>query len=228
MHHATVRICMQSHAVVAQPSTASRFSRRGALLSRALGCALLLVCAAVTAAAEPEPAHGAAPQAAAAQAAAPPRAVRLELNRAESLLRQQMSHLPESSGVVVVREPARLILRLPARLLFSPDTVTLRADHDQAKYVALVRAPLLRRRRLSASVSVYTDSIGGPSLNQSISAQRAAALAAVLGGSGIDVSRLQVRGVGAAEALTSNATPEGREQNRRIEVVYATEDRAHT
>jgi outer membrane protein OmpA-like peptidoglycan-associated protein len=47
-------------------------------------------------------------------------------------------------------------------------------------------------------------------------------------GSGIDTARLQVRGVGASEGLANNATPEGREQNRRIEVVYATEDRAHT
>ena len=218
MHHASVRICMQSHAGVAQPSTVSRTARWGTVLSRALGCGLLMACATVAAASAPE----------APQGAAPTRAVRLELNRAESLLRQQISHLPQDSGVVMVREPARLILRVPTRLLFSPDALTLRADHELAKYVALVRAPLLRRRRLSAQVSVYTDAIGGPSLNQSIAAQRAATLAPVLIGSGIDAARLQVRGAGASDALASNATPEGREQNRRIEVVYAAADLTHT
>jgi outer membrane protein OmpA-like peptidoglycan-associated protein len=218
MHHASVRISMHSRAAVAQPSTDSRARRAPASVSRAFGCGMLLVCSALAAAAEPE----------APQAAAPTRAVRLELNRAESLLRQQLGHLPEGSGAIVVREPARLILRLPARLLFPPDAVTLRGGHDEAMLVALMRAPLLRRGRLSAQVTVYTDSIGGPSLNQSIAAQRAATLGAVLVGSGIDSSRLQIRGVGASEALASNATPVGREQNRRIEVVYAAEDRART
>ena len=50
----------------------------------------------------------------------PSRAVRLELSRGAALLRRQMIQLPEGSGVVLEREADRLLLRVPASLLFAP------------------------------------------------------------------------------------------------------------
>jgi outer membrane protein OmpA-like peptidoglycan-associated protein len=150
----------------------------------------------------------------------PPRAVRLELTRGEVLLRAQMARLPEGSEVVLVREPDRLVLRVPASLLFAPDTVELRSGHDVATVVAVIAQPLKRRPRLGAQVLVYTDSIGGSSFNDAASTARAQAVAAALLSQGVPSTRFEARGAGAGGALASNDTPAGRIRNRRVEIVF--------
>ncbi len=146
--------------------------------------------------------------------------MRLELARGAALLRRQMARLPEGSGVILERAPDRLLLRVPASLLFAPDAVTLRTDRDSAAVVSLIAQPLLRRPRLWAEVAVYTDSIGGASFNDSASAARAQALAAALLSRGVPGSRFEARGAGASAALASNEAPEGRRRNRRIEIGF--------
>ncbi len=149
-----------------------------------------------------------------------PRAVRLELDRGAALLRRQMTRLPEGSGVVLEREADRLLLRVPASLLFAPDTLTLRAGHDTATILSLIAEPLERRPRLAAEVLVYTDSIGGSSFNGAAAAARAQAVGAALLAQGVPGTRFEVRGAGASGALASNETPEGRTRNRRLEIAF--------
>jgi len=83
-----------------------------------------------------------------------------------------------------------------------------------------VIALLRRQSRLQAQIFVYSDSIGGASVNQSFSEQRALALLAPLHAAAIRPERVSARGLGAAAELDVNDTPEGREQNRRVEVVF--------
>jgi len=64
----------------------------------------------------------------------------------------------------------------------------------------------------------FADSTGGAAENQSLSDQRAANVAAVLNSMGIDVSRMVVQGFGTNYAAASNATAQGRRNNRRVEV----------
>ena len=188
-----------------------------ALRSRAAAawCCAGLVCLLAA-----SPGLAAAAPAATAVKAAPSRAVRLELARGAALLRRQMIRLPEGSGVVLEREADRLLLRVPASLLFAPDAVTLRAGQDTASILSLIAQPLERRRRLAAQVLVYTDSIGGSSFNESASAARAQALGAALLARGVPNTRFEVRGAGASGALASNDTPEGRMRNRRLEIAF--------
>lgn len=131
-----------------------------------------------------------------------------------------MTRLPAGSGVVLEREADRLLLRIPASLLFAPDAVTLRPGHDTATILSLIGQPLLHRPRLAAQVLVYTDSIGGSSFNDSASGARAQALAAALLAHGVPGTRLEVRGAGAAAALASNDSPVGRMRNRRVEIAF--------
>ncbi|MGH1488969.1 MAG: OmpA family protein [Acidimicrobiales bacterium] len=63
----------------------------------------------------------------------------------------------------------------------------------------------------------HTDNAGSEAANQVLSLQRAEAVIARLTELGVDASRLSARGEGEAIPLVSNDTPEGREQNRRIE-----------
>ncbi|MGA2365652.1 MAG: OmpA family protein [Steroidobacteraceae bacterium] len=160
------------------------------------------------------------PSASAATAAAPvPRSLRRELDRAEAQLRSLLRGRAQNDALLVVREPRRLILRLPAQSLFKPDSATLRAN---AMELGLgVAAQLLQqRRRLVAQIVVYTDDIGGADANLSLSAQRAAAILKALQSARISAARLVGVGAGEAANLAGNDSPEERTQNRRVEISF--------
>ncbi|HEX5311971.1 OmpA family protein [Aquabacterium sp.] len=67
----------------------------------------------------------------------------------------------------------------------------------------------------------FTDSVGGAELNQVLSSRRADAVRARLVEMGIAPSRVQTRGYGEADPIASNATAEGRQLNRRVEIVLS-------
>jgi len=155
--------------------------------------------------------------------AAPPPAVRRELDRDQALLLVQLARLPDDSGVLVLRDPERVILRIPTRLLFEFDSAALKRDPAAAAALAASVQLLKKRRRLQAQVVAYTDSIGAASANQSLSDERAQAICDALGAAGIAASRLQQHGAGAADEVASNQTPQGRVENRRIEIEFRSE-----
>jgi len=152
--------------------------------------------------------------------APPPPAVRRELDRAQELLLVRLASLPEDSGVLILRDPERVMLRIPARLLFEFDSANLKEDPAAAAVLAASLQLLKKRRRLQAQILVYTDSIGGATANQSLSEQRAQAVYAALTAAGIAPNRLQHHGAGATTAVASNETPQGRIENRRVEIEF--------
>ena len=68
-------------------------------------------------------------------------------------------------------------------------------------------------------VSGYTDSTGSEARNQRLSERRAEAVKQILVESGVSASRITTTGYGASNPVASNATAEGRAQNRRVEIV---------
>jgi outer membrane protein OmpA-like peptidoglycan-associated protein len=152
--------------------------------------------------------------------APPPPAVRRELDRAQTLLLVRLASLPEGSGVLILRDPERAVLRIPARLLFEFDSALLKKDPAAAAALAATVQLLKKRRRLRARIVAYTDSIGGASANHSLSEQRAQAVYAALTAAGIAPARLQQHGAGATSAVASNQTPQGRIENRRVEIEF--------
>ncbi len=153
-----------------------------------------------------------------ARASAPARVLRVEVERDEALLRGWLKQLPAGSGVIMVREDGELMIRFPASLVFDPESTTVSADAAQGALLRSAERLLKRRRQLTAQIVVYSDSIGGANLNQSLSDQRAHAIADHLHDQGIDTQRLSTRGGGSNEPVASNDTPEGRIQNRRVEI----------
>jgi hypothetical protein len=69
------------------------------------------------------------------------------------------------------------------------------------------------------SVEGYTDSTGGDAFNQQLSEGRAASVRSVLVAGGLDSSVITVHGYGKAFPVATNATTDGRQQNRRVEIV---------
>jgi outer membrane protein OmpA-like peptidoglycan-associated protein len=73
---------------------------------------------------------------------------------------------------------------------------------------------------LRIAIEGHTDSDGEDAYNQTLSEKRAAAVKAYLTATyGIQDSRLQTAGFGESKPVEDNATPEGKQQNRRVELV---------
>ena len=72
---------------------------------------------------------------------------------------------------------------------------------------------------LKLTIEGHTDNVGDGGANQMLSEKRAAAVKAFLVEKGIDASRLESKGLGATKPKTGNETAEGRQTNRRVELV---------
>jgi len=101
-------------------------------------------------------------------------------------------------------------------LYFEVGDSTLRPESQ----IELERLVWLLSEKPSMQIEIvgHTDSLGSALLNERLSWGRARAVASYLMGRGIAPERLRVRGAGATEPIASNATPEGRAQNRRVEI----------
>jgi outer membrane protein OmpA-like peptidoglycan-associated protein len=90
-----------------------------------------------------------------------------------------------------------------------------RESHDILDRVA---DALHDRPDLKVEVAGHTDNSGTSDYNRDLSQRRAESVRNYLISKGIDSSRLTAKGYGETEPETSNETPEGRAQNRRVEL----------
>jgi outer membrane protein OmpA-like peptidoglycan-associated protein len=108
--------------------------------------------------------------------------------------------------------------------------ITLRSDDmidpgqwtlvPTARYWLDQLAPALREQEgHRIVVQGYTDSLGTAALNDALSLRRAQAVCNYLVTRGVPVHALRIEGLGARRPVGDNATPNGRAQNRRIEIV---------
>ncbi len=66
-------------------------------------------------------------------------------------------------------------------------------------------------------VEGHTDNVGAAAMNKGLSSRRAASVATWLIQHGVDPGRMSSEGFGMERPIDSNATPEGRQNNRRVE-----------
>lgn len=71
------------------------------------------------------------------------------------------------------------------------------------------------------AVNGYTDNTGNDAINVPLSGNRAKAVGDFLVSTGISGDVVTSQGLGAANPVASNATPEGRAQNRRVEITVS-------
>ncbi|MCB0289320.1 MAG: OmpA family protein [Calditrichaeota bacterium] len=70
----------------------------------------------------------------------------------------------------------------------------------------------------------HTDNTGSDEYNMTLSQKRAQSVASYLSGKGVNVARVTIMGYGESQPIATNDTPDGRTQNRRVEVaIYANE-----
>lgn len=101
------------------------------------------------------------------------------------------------------------------------DTGSDRIRPESSGTLREIAEMLSEHAELKVTIEGHTDNVGDAAANQSLSEQRAAAVKAALSAApySIDAGRLATKGYGAARPKAPNTTPEGRQQNRRVELV---------
>lgn len=134
------------------------------------------------------------------------------LDRQEAALRSQLGN-----NVQIVNTGDRLIVTMPQDILFATDSSSLRPDLT-SDLVTVARS-LNEYPQTTVQVIGHTDNTGDAAYNQQLSARRASSVATVLIQNGVSSGRIQSFGRGEDQPRASNLTPEGRQQNRRVEIV---------
>lgn len=100
---------------------------------------------------------------------------------------------------------------------------TGRAELKAGAFSTVDRLATFLRQNPERTVAIegHTDSVGSDSFNQSLSERRAEAVRAALTSRGISSGRVTAAGMGEAKPVASNNTAEGRQRNRRVEVVIS-------
>ena len=98
-----------------------------------------------------------------------------------------------------------------------PDSAALRPDLTNDLYA--VAANLQKYPASTIQVVGHTDNTGTAGYNQDLSQRRAGSVAGVLISAGVPGSRIVAVGRGEDQPVASNLTPQGRAQNRRVEIV---------
>lgn len=145
-------------------------------------------------------------------------AAQQEAERAKQERDQARARLQSALGAIVeTRETARgLIVSLPD-ILFDVDKATLK---PQAREVLSKICGILQvAGDYNLTMEGHTDSTGTDEYNQKLSENRARSVYDYLAGCGLSASHLSSIGFGETQPIASNDTAEGRQKNRRVEIV---------
>ena len=110
--------------------------------------------------------------------------------------------------------------RVVLPLAFLPGKPDL--DADSQPVIDRVADMLRRHPGMQLEIEGHTDNSGSAEANQYLSEQRAIAVGGMLIAEKIDRHRLEAVGLGGSQPLAKENTAEGREKNRRIELVLLT------
>jgi outer membrane protein OmpA-like peptidoglycan-associated protein len=130
----------------------------------------------------------------------------------EARLRQTLL----GTGVQVQRNGDDLKLIMPGNITFASNS----ADISSSFYDTLNSLVLVFKEFSKNGISIvgHTDSTGSLQLNQDLSNRRAESVASYLMANGVSSSRITTYGAGPNSPIASNATEQGRAQNRRVEI----------
>ncbi|MDQ1208350.1 outer membrane protein OmpA-like peptidoglycan-associated protein [Acinetobacter baylyi] len=137
----------------------------------------------------------------------------LYLDQKEKKLRQQMA----GTGVEVNRNPDGSVgLVMPGNITFDTNKSNIKPNFYST--LNKVAQTLSEDNKSAILVTGYTDNTGNDSINIPLSQARAQSVANYLSGQGVSSSRINAQGYGSSNPIASNATAQGREQNRRVEI----------
>jgi outer membrane protein OmpA-like peptidoglycan-associated protein len=127
--------------------------------------------------------------------------------------------LQQFNAILVTHDTARGLVVNMSDVLFDSGKYTLRplAREKLAKISGIV----LAYPSLKLAIEGNTDSVGSEEFNQNLSEQRAEGVRSYLTQQGVPESSTSARGFGKNQPIASNETADGRQQNRRVELVVS-------
>lgn len=131
----------------------------------------------------------------------------------EKKLRENLAN----TGVDVQRSGDQIKLVMPENVTFATGSATLSTNAQNA--LAAAAQTLTQYPDTTLSINGHTDNTGSDAINDPLSQRRAQAVASFLQLRGVNGSRLATYGHGSRQPVASNATAEGRAQNRRVEIL---------
>jgi len=134
------------------------------------------------------------------------------MDQQEKKLRERLA----GTGVGVTRNGDSILLNMPGNITFATDS----ADVNGNFYRVLddVSLVLNEFEKTYINVDGHTDSTGSDSYNMTLSQQRAGSVSQYLVSRQVMGQRLIVNGYGENAPIADNSTPQGRQQNRRVEI----------
>jgi len=151
------------------------------------------------------------------QAAAQSEQARQQAEKEKQDLRARL--LQQLNTVLATRDSARGLIANMSDVLFKSGSSELLAGARER--LAKVSGIVLAYPTLKLSVEGHTDSIGSDDYNQQLSEKRAASVREYLVQQGIASDSIVATGFGKTSPVATNDTPEGRQQNRRVELVLS-------
>lgn len=142
-------------------------------------------------------------------------------NKMDKQAREIDTALP-GAEVVRVGEGIKLVLNENAvRFNTNKSTLTATAKTNLDKLVKVFN----EYPDTNIVIYGYTDSTGSADYNLKLSRERATSVKNYLSSKGLVASRFTVNGLGIADPIATNDTPEGRSQNRRVEFAITANDK---
>ena len=139
--------------------------------------------------------------------------------RAATELRAQL--LDQFNRVLETRDTPRGLVVNMGDVLFDFGKYDLKSEAREK--LAKLSGIILAHPGLKLAVEGHTDSVGSDDTNQKLSEKRAETVRTYLVGQGLPVASVTSQGFGKASPVADNATAEGRQKNRRVEIVVSGE-----
>jgi outer membrane protein OmpA-like peptidoglycan-associated protein len=129
--------------------------------------------------------------------------------------------LKQFNAILQTRDTARGLIVNMSDVLFDTGKYTLRpvAREKLAKIAGIVAG----HPGLKLDVEGHTDSVGGDAYNQTLSEQRGTSVRDYLMHQGMAATSVTSKGFGKTQPVASNDNAQGRQENRRVEIVISGE-----
>ena len=150
-------------------------------------------------------------------AAAQSESLRQQAENEKQELRARL--LQQLNSILATRDSARGLIANMSDVLFRSGSFELLPPARER--LAKVSGIVLAYPSLHLAVEGHTDSVGSDEYNQSLSERRAQSVRDYFVQQGIAADAVEARGFGKSDPIASNDTPDGRQQNRRVELVLS-------